>query len=102
MDDEAFFKDDITKGKLSGAIPLLGGQKALKRPEGVCSGRSHRALGKFKFCTKAVIKAFTVLPFVQSPSTCLSVRRPVFSFPDSFALHQIKLTTFGHGFDGCI
>ena len=40
MDDEAFFKDDITKGKLSGAIPLLGGQEALKRPEGVCSGRS--------------------------------------------------------------
>ena len=41
MDDEAFFKDDITKGKLSGAIPLLGDQEALKRPEGVCSGRSH-------------------------------------------------------------
>ena len=42
MDDEAFFKDDITKGKLSGAIPLLGGQEALKRPEGVCSGRSQK------------------------------------------------------------
>jgi len=41
MDDEAFFKDDITKGKLSGAIPLLGGQEALKRPEGVSSGRSQ-------------------------------------------------------------
>jgi len=27
MDDEAFFTDDITKGKLSGAIPLLGGQE---------------------------------------------------------------------------
>ena len=49
MDDEAFFKDDITKGKLSGAIPLLGGQEALKRPEGVCSGRSPRKFFQILF-----------------------------------------------------
>ena len=52
MDDEAFFKDDITKGKLSGAIPLLGGQEALKRPEGVCSGRSPHRLWVVGSCQK--------------------------------------------------